>query len=168
MRHESWVMGQKIGWLTGIFLFIASSSVQGLDPASDGLASPFSVEESTAPLREWPTPFAKELSRRLDWPLEKLERLEKRGFGRTEMVSFVAIAQKSSKTWDELVKQREKGATLRSMAEEAGLTYNDVFRNSQKIKSEIDEKTIPLETKRNKTFPQETAVPEKSAESLTK
>lgn len=132
-----------------VLAFLSAGSLRAQDvEKTESMLSPFELEESTAPLREWPTPFAKELAERLKWPLEKLEKLEKRGFGRTEMISFVAIARRSSKSWDELIKQREKGSKMRAMAEEAGLVYNDLFRESQKIKAEVDAKVVPLETSR--------------------
>jgi hypothetical protein len=147
-----------------LFVLLAAAPLRAQDAAggadAGGLFAPFEVEEATAPLREWPSPFVKELALKLDWPLEKLEKLEKRGFGRTEMISFVAVARKSAKSWDDLVKQREKGATMRSLAEEAGLTYNDVFRESRRVKAEVDAKTAPLERSRRSRL-KEAAVKDK-------
>ncbi len=117
-------------------------------PEETGLfSSPFETEKSTIPAKKEPSPYAKELAARENWPLEQVQKMEKRGFGRTEMVSFIAIARRSPKKWDELVKEREKGATLRQMARDAGLDYDELFSRSMKIREEIVRK---LETEKTK------------------
>ncbi len=96
--------------------------------------------ESAAPA---PDPFAVEAARRFDAPAEKVLKLRRRGFGKTELLSFLAIAKASKKTWDDLVQERDKGASLRRMAEEAGLDYNALFDRSTALKGEIEEKIGP-------------------------
>jgi hypothetical protein len=142
---------------------VATSRAQEAGPTGPtGDLMPFETDSSTTALRDYPTPFTKELAQRVDWPLDKLEKIERKGFGRTEMISLVAIARKSRKSWDRLVKDRDKGVPLRSLAEEAGLVYLDVFRNSQKLKTEIDAVTLPLERERRKTAAAERAAGKKT------
>lgn len=126
------------------FAFFFAGAARGVTLPMDG--SNYEVRRSSAAR----TPFAEKAAVRLDWPLEKLAKLERRGFGRTEMVSFVAIARKTEKTWEELVKEREAGASLRLMAEKVGLDYNKLFEESSRTKKEIEaslkEEPPPLET----------------------
>ena len=83
-------------------------------------------------------PFAAAAAKRLSLEEKSIAELRRKGFGKTEIFSFAAIAKASKKTWDELVKERQQGASLRKMAEEAGLDYNAVFERSSALRDEID------------------------------
>lgn len=83
-------------------------------------------------------PFAEEAARRTGTDAKNVVDLRRRGFGKTELLSFIAIAAASKKPWDDLVKERLRGKPLRRMAEEAGLDYNPLFENSSALKIEIN------------------------------
>lgn len=109
-----------------------------LDGGVDLFPSSYDIDSSTEPLRKTPTTFARRLAQKADWPLEKIEKLERKGYGRTEIISLIEIARRSPKTWDDLVKERDKGKKMRELAEEAALNYNEVFRRAQKLRDEIN------------------------------
>jgi hypothetical protein len=98
---------------------------------------PFDVEKSTPLPRIRPKFYSKEAAKRLNWPSEQLEQLEAQGFGRTEILILPMIARKSTSTWDQLVKERQKGAALRDLAEKAGVSYPDIFREAERLREEI-------------------------------
>ncbi|HRY29415.1 MAG TPA: hypothetical protein P5079_05180 [Elusimicrobiota bacterium] len=120
-----------------MLLLLTAGGVTVRAEPPDPFAS-FEIPSSTKPASAEMSPFVKELATTLNWPADQLQTLERRGFGRTEMATFVAIAKKTSKPWAELIKAREKGATLRQMTEEAGLVYNDVFRESRRAKQNVE------------------------------
>jgi hypothetical protein len=114
-----------------LLLFLLASPLA----ADDMYFSSGTVSESTAPFTD---PFADEAARRLNAKPEEVLDLRRRGFGKTEILSFIAISRASKTSWDELVKERERGTPMRRMAGEAGLDYNAVFDRSTALKKEID------------------------------
>lgn len=98
----------------------------------------FDAVPSTPTVQMRPKLFAKEAAKRMDWPSEQLEKIQGQGFGRTEIITMVFIAKKSTNTWESLVKQRQKGSTLRAMAERSGLNYKETFLKSMEMKKDIE------------------------------
>ncbi len=97
------------------------------------------VEESTTtkPKSRF---YSQAASDYFNWPLEKFELMENQGFGRTEMVVMTLLSQKSTTTWDHLIKERQKGTPLRDLAQSQGLDYFSVFQQAMKLKLEIESK----------------------------
>lgn len=100
---------------------------------------PFDAQSSTAPaLPDKTSRFVQQMSLSMDWPEEKLHPLESQGYARTEMILLVMMEKQTGENWDGLIKERQKGARLRAMAEKRGMPYNDLFRKAQRTKMEID------------------------------
>jgi len=131
-------------WLAGLLAFVSVTITPAFVFGVD-LSAPFDAPVSTTTLRARTKAFAKEAAGRLSLPAEKMEKIEALGFGRAEMIAFAMIVEKSTKSWEDQVKARQKGVTLRSMAEEAGMNYKDVFFASRAMKEEIEAglKTTP-------------------------
>jgi hypothetical protein len=91
---------------------------------------------TAAPLES--DPFASEAAKRFGVPVEKTLKLRQKGFGKTELLTFLAVAKASPKSWEQLVEEREKGRALRKMAEEAGLDPDALFDRSSALKKEIE------------------------------
>lgn len=120
-----------------VFLLLAAPAMAGEVVAVSTTASAANVPGE---------PFAAAAAKRLSLDEKSVADLRRKGFGKTEILSFAAIAKASKKTWDELLKERQQGTSLRRMAEEAGLDYNAVFERSSAVRDEIDkglEKTGP-------------------------
>jgi hypothetical protein len=116
--------------------------VRALDGGLDPLApepAPFETAVSTEPVKKAPSEFAKKAAERLGVLATSLGKLEQAGFGRGEMIRFTLIAKKSEKAWDDLVKERRKGAPFRKMAQDAKLDYNELFLQAERLRDEIDD-----------------------------
>jgi hypothetical protein len=147
---------------TAFIVLLAAVPVRAELPSEDLPVSPFALDASTEPLKVGPSPYVPALAKRLDWPVELIEKIEAKGFGRTEMVIFITFARKSAKSWDDLVKQRQKGNTLRGMAEAEGFVYNDLFRRSREIKLEVEASLPASLTADEKKNVDTTPLPEKT------
>ncbi|HOW28546.1 MAG TPA: hypothetical protein PK876_08625 [Elusimicrobiota bacterium] len=96
---------------------------------------------------------ARALSVQTGVELKKYGELIRKGFGDHELMTLSLIYSGSGKTgWDRLVKEREKGKTLKQLAEDRGLDYSDIYRRVH-IWKEQEDGSISS-----------TAPPEKSAE----
>jgi hypothetical protein len=84
------------------------------------------------------TGFAEAAAKRLELEPEQVRALRRKGFGKTEILSFAAIAGESEEGWEPLLERRLKGTPMRVLAEDAGLDYNALFEASTALKAEIE------------------------------
>ncbi len=131
--------GRFFAMVLSAVVTLAASCAGAEEPFMEPASYPFDVQPSTATLYlDRPSLFVEQLSRRMEWPVDKLYKLESSGYARTEMILLVMMKKKTGENWDELVKEREKGAALRAMAEKRGMPYYYFFRLAQMTKDEID------------------------------
>src|SRR5262249_31106040 len=98
------------------------------------------TKTSTAPIG---TPFYRHLAADQNIDLHELEKFEKKGFGRTEIVTLVLISKSTGKPLKDYGKQRLKEKdkpTLRDLAKEANLDYDTLHANAVSIKQSIEAK----------------------------
>jgi hypothetical protein len=100
---------------------------------------PDEVKLSTTPIG---SPFLRHYANDYHLDLYELVKFEKRGFGRSEIITIALISQKTGKPMKEYGKRRlnEKGLTLKKLAEEAGMDYAVVYEQAQSIKKIVEAK----------------------------
>lgn len=66
-------------------------------------------------------------------------KFEKRGFGRSEIITIALISQKTGKPMKEYGKRRlNEKVTLKKLAEEAGMDYSALYKQAQDTKKNIE------------------------------
>lgn len=103
--------------------------------ANEAVAIATNTTTSGTPASE---PFTAAAAKKLGRNEADLAALRRQGFGKTEILSFSAIARASKKTWEALLKERLQGKHLRNLAEEAGLDYDALFERSSALRDEIE------------------------------
>lgn len=97
-----------------------------------------SVKSSTHPIG---SAFYRHLAYDFNVDLRDLYKFERRGFGRAEIITLVMISKSSGTVLKELGKRRLKADTaLKTMAAEAGLDYDTLYRVVRVIKEGIEAK----------------------------
>ena len=124
--------------LLGVLLLSALSAQAGIASGFDTDYNEYGVDISSPVKDSSPTPYVSAAALKLNFPMERLVKMEKMGFGRSEMVAMVLILRGNAETkWDSLLKAREEGRPLGELAVEAGLDRNDLFRRSLVLRDEI-------------------------------
>ena len=96
------------------------------------------IEVSTTPIG---SPFLRHFAYDYNLNLKDLVKFEKRGFGRTEIISLALISQKTGKPMKEYGKRRIKNQVpLKDLAKEAGMDYGELYSKARRIKGEIEAK----------------------------
>ncbi len=114
--------------MTVLFLVPSSLHAKG--------AYPEEVAVSTLPIG---SPFLRHYANDYKLDLYELVKFEKRGFGRSEIVTLALISQKTGKPMKEYGKRRlNEKVTLKTLAEEAGMDYAVVYQDAQNIKKAVD------------------------------
>jgi len=99
-------------------------------------AAVIKVNVSTAPIG---SPFLRHFAYDYKFDLKELVKFEKRGFGRTEIITIALISQKTGKPMKEYGKRRLKTQVpLIDLAKEAGMDYAELYKKARTIKSEIE------------------------------
>lgn len=85
------------------------------------------------------SPYYRHLAQEMNMDLRELVRYEKRGFGRSEIVMLIYISSATGKPLKEYGQRRLKEkVTLRDLAAEAHLDYEDLLKRAQGIKKRIE------------------------------
>jgi hypothetical protein len=118
---------------------------------------PDEVKVSTTPIG---SSFLRHYAYDYNLDLYELVKFEKRGFGRSEIITIALISQKTGKPMKEYGKRRlnEKNLTLKKLAEEAGMDYAAVYKQAQDIKKNIElkgEQNLPPPVFEKKPDPKE-------------
>jgi hypothetical protein len=96
------------------------------------------VDVSTAPIG---SPFLRHYAYDYNLDLKTLVKFEKRGFGRTEIITLALISEKTGKPMKEYGKRRIKDhVPIRTLAQEAGMDYSELHKKARQIKTEIEAK----------------------------
>jgi hypothetical protein len=99
---------------------------------------PYDVAPSTLPIG---SPFYRHLAFDFGLDIRDLVKLERRGFGRGEVVTLVLIAKSTSTTVKDLARRRLKDQVpLKDLAAETGLDYPTLLKNVRAIKEGIESK----------------------------
>lgn len=97
---------------------------------------PEEVAVSTIPIG---SPFLRHYANDYHLDLYELVKFEKRGFGRSEIITLALISQKTGKAMKEYGKRRlNEKVTLKALAEEAGMDYAAVYQDAQNIKKTVE------------------------------
>jgi hypothetical protein len=136
-----------------------------------GGKAPPEVKKSTTPIG---SPFLRHFAYDYNYDLKRLVQYEKRGFGRTEIISLALLSSYTGKKMKVYGKKRlkQKG-TIRKYVEEAGLDYDEFYKVVREIKAEIEakgDKDLPPpvfgeikpekeEDKKNNTLEEEKTIP---------
>jgi len=119
-------------WILGVLLLFGFKNPGwAADEDSD-------VKKSTTPIGGF---FYRHLAFDYNLDLKKLVKFEKRGFGRSEIVTLVLISEITGTPLKDYGKRRLKNDfTLKEMAEEAGLDYVTLYKTVGVVKKGIEAK----------------------------
>lgn len=78
-------------------------------------------------------------------PKQQLSYYVRNGYYRQELVLLALIGLKSGRGLPELAKRREKGDTLKELAEKSKLDYLELWTEAEGIKLKLDKQAVPLE-----------------------
>ena len=110
-----------------LLLTVSAASAQG-----------FETEVSTQPLG---SPYYRHLAFDFNLDLQDLVKLEKRGFGRNEVVTIILISKATGTSFKDYAKRRLKDKVLlKVLAAEAQLDYATLIKNTTAIKEGIEAK----------------------------
>ena len=85
--------------------------------------------------------FIERISIRFNQNYDRLFSLYRRGYGYTELIRLLLIADKSEKPFDDIVKLRDKKERLSKIATSHGLAYKEIYFESRKIRTELESST---------------------------
>jgi len=124
------------------------------------------VQLSTTPIG---SAFYRHLAHDRNIDLHELEKFERKGFGRAEIVTLVLISTATGKPLKEYGNRRLKDKVLlRDLAKESGLDYQTLFQKARAIKEEIEargDKNLPPPV--FEKVPKDNEIPEKKIDKQT-
>lgn len=96
------------------------------------------IELSTTPVG---SAFVRHLAKESNQDVKVLAKMERLGFGRSEMVTLSLVSQKKGKSLRDLANERLKSPiTLKTMAEREGFSYPELYAQARQLKKEIEKK----------------------------
>lgn len=141
------IMNKNIFWIIGFILCLwpALPCAQvgvGLDltPSMTG------TRKGKKKKKKLKNPYVYHLTRHLELDYIEIRKLQKKGYGRIELIKVILIAQKADVPLKDIIKKRDKLIRLKTISEEYKVNYTDIRRESKRIRAEIETniKEIPV------------------------
>ncbi|MFH1378697.1 MAG: hypothetical protein ABII23_00330 [bacterium] len=91
-------------------------------------------------------PFTFHLSRHMELDYVELRKLQKRGYGKIELIKLIVIAQKAGVPLKDIIQKRDAFDTIKKIAQAFNVDYTAVRKESRKIKTTIETrvKEVPV------------------------
>lgn len=89
-------------------------------------------------------PFVKALSKKTDMPEEILTETFEKGFGRTEIIRLILMSKRAEKPLPDLIKEREKGTKLATIAQGYGQDNRAVRREAALMLKELQKEEAAI------------------------
>jgi hypothetical protein len=149
--------------LSAVALFTLASVFFAARPAhAKGAYPDDSLAVSTTPIG---SPFLRHFAYDYNFDLHELIKFERKGFGRAEIITIALIAQKTGLPIKSYGKRRlNEKVSLRQLAEEAQMNYEELYDKAQTIKAAVEAKgdqnlPPPVFDKKPEPTPEPTPLP---------